>query len=132
MKKRLLTLALLLASNNAISGISSITQVIRGTKTATQASKASSAAKAGTKVLVTEDLASTMNKTDKSIITDTKTIIAARSTLMVNKCLSSNRSSNKTIECNDKKTNYQQCIATEMNRAGFYNFSVDRCSSHQK
>jgi hypothetical protein len=132
MKKTLLTFALIVLANHANSQVGAITKVIRGAEAASEAAKAANLAKAGSKVVAVEELTSAASKADKAKISDSNALIAARSAQIVSKCLSSSKTNNKSAECNDKSTNYQQCIATEMSRVGFYNFSVDRCANHHR
>ena len=75
-------------ANHANSQVGAVTKVIRGAEAVSEATKAASLAKAGSKVVAVESLTSASSKADIAAIADSKTLIAARSAQIVSKCLS--------------------------------------------
>lgn len=70
----------MIVTNQAAPQFSALTMVIRGAQSASKASKAVNATRAG------ESLANTTSKANKTLITDTKMQTAVRASLIITKC----------------------------------------------
>ena len=88
-RKAIVTLALLLYANHALSQVGAVTKAIRGAEAASEAANAARAAKAGTKVIAAEGTATALTGSEKIISNETKALIAARTAQVVSKCKSS-------------------------------------------
>jgi hypothetical protein len=128
MKNKVLFFGIFLIVDYSNAQVNAISKIIHGVETASEAANTARAAKAGTKVVATEGSVNTLSETEKSINAETKALIASRAAQIINNCMATNTSKNKSSMCNKRSEDFHRCVSADLERTNLTNATIERCT----